>query len=275
MPEQRRIRVSPGVELAVTVRGDERTPVQVVLVHGLASTSRLWDGVATHLATSGVTSAAVDLRGHGDSDAPDTGYDTGTAADDVLAALPQLAEAPVVLAGQSWGGNVVLQVAARALDRVRGLVLVDGGWIDLSQSYPTWEQARAALTPPAIDGLPFEQFRQAVAASLADVPADAVDAATSVVRIRPDGSIERRLSVARHLEILRSLWEDDPSRWYGDVRCPVVLVPAVPETDALPDPVRRAADSLTDVRVRPQVGAHHDVHLQRPEAVAAEIRSLL
>jgi pimeloyl-ACP methyl ester carboxylesterase len=247
----------------------------VVLVHGLASTSRLWNGVAERLASTGITTAAVDLRSHGDSDAPEDGYDTETAAHDLAAVLIALSDEPVVLAGQSWGGNVALQVAAQDRASVRALVLVDGGWIDLRRSFGTWERALGALTPPAIDGLPHEEFREVVASSLVGFPPGAVDAATSVVRVRADGTIERRLSVDRHLQILRSMWDDDPTRWYPTVHCPVVLLPAVPAGDTLPDTVRGAAAGLSDARVRPQVGAHHDVHLQRPDEVAAEIRSLL
>lgn len=274
MPEQRRVQVAPDVRLAVTLWGAAETP-DVVLVHGLASTSRLWDGVAERLAAAGIATAAVDLRGHGDSDAPEDGYDTTTAAHDLSEVLAQLGDEPVVLAGQSWGGNVALQVAAGDTGSVRALVLVDGGWIDLRRSFATWERALGALTPPAIDGLPNEEFREVVASSLVGFPPGAVDAVTSVVRVRADGAIERRLSVDRHLRILRSMWDDDPSRWYPAVRCPVVLLPAVPPDGAVPDAVQVAAAALADARVRPQLGAHHDVHLQRPDEVAAEIRSLL
>ena len=244
-----------------------------MLVHGLASTARLWDGVAAELVAGGMAVTALDLRSHGESDAPESGYDTATAADDVVAALEALTSAPVVLAGQSWGGNVALQVAARAPGLVSGLVLVDGGWINLQESFPSWDDALAALTPPPIDGMDAEEFRSMVAGSLTGFPPGAVDAALSVVRVRDDQTIARRLTVARHLQILRSLWEDDPSRWYPHVACPVVLMPAVAD-DTLPDPVRAAADALPTAVVRPAVGAHHDIHLQRPGVVAAEIRSL-
>ena len=250
------------------------TPPRAVLVHGLASTSRLWDGVAADLVAEGATVSALDLRGHGESDAPESGYDTETAADDVIAALEALVSAPVVLAGQSWGGNVALQVAARAPRLVSGLVLVDGGWIDLQRSFATWDSALDALTPPSIDGMPADEFRHVVSTSLAGFPEGALEAAASVVRVRADGTIERRLPIGRHLQILRSLWEDDPSEWYSQVTCPVTLVPAVAD-GTVPEPVLLAEAALSDVRLHPQVGAHHDVHLQRPAEIATEIRSLL
>jgi pimeloyl-ACP methyl ester carboxylesterase len=267
--------VAPGVSLAVRDRRpDEPSATTGVLVHGLASTSRLWDGVAQRLSALGHRAVAVDLRGHGESDAPDGGYDTGTAADDVVALLESLGGQPVLLAGQSWGGNVVLQVAARRPDLVAGLALVDGGWIDLARRFESWEAALEVLTPPTIDGMDAERFRAMVGASLGGFPEGAVDAATSVVRELPGSTIERRLTVPRHLEILRSMWADTPSRWYPLVTAPTVLMPAT-IGDTLPDEVADAVASIPRATVRPYPGAHHDIHLQRPDEVAADIRSLL
>lgn len=273
--ELRRIGVAPEVSLAARERpvGGSSRPT-VVLVHGLASTSRLWDGVAGRLAAMGHRVVAVDLRGHGDSDAPAGGYDTRTAADDVVAVVEAVDAGPVLLAGQSWGGNVVLQVAARRPDLVAGLGLVDGGWIDLAGRFDSWEAALAVLTPPTIDGMSATEFRAMLSAALVGFPNGAVDAATSVVRELPDGTIERRLTVPRHLQILRSMWEDDPARWYPSVDAPAVLMPATHD-DTLPDEVARAAAALPQATVRLYPGAHHDIHLQRPDEVAADIGSLL
>jgi pimeloyl-ACP methyl ester carboxylesterase len=268
-----RVEVDPDVYLAVHRSGP--VPVDVVLVHGLASTARLWLPAASGLATSGVGSLAVDLRGHGDSDRPEHGYDTQTAAADVVAVLEQRLERPVVLAGQSWGGNVVLRVAAARPDLVRGLALVDGGWIRLAGRFPDWSSALAALTPQAIDGLPVTALRAAMAPSFADFPPGSLDAALSFVRVLPDGTVRRRLPVERHLQILASMWDDDPRTRYPDVAAPVLLLPALPPDDHLPAEVDEAAAALPSARVHGYRGAHHDLHLQHPHEVAADLRSLL
>src|SRR2546428_4466095 len=74
-PVERRVVVAPGVALHVEQRRGDRAAAPFVLVHGLASNARLWDGVAEHLHASGHTVIAIDQRGHGRSDAPETGYD--------------------------------------------------------------------------------------------------------------------------------------------------------------------------------------------------------
>ena len=76
--ETRRVPVAPGIDLAVdtwppTVPAAAATSdaAPFVLVHGLASNARMWDGVACELADRGHLAVTVDLRGHGRSAKPD------------------------------------------------------------------------------------------------------------------------------------------------------------------------------------------------------------
>src|SRR4051794_30365727 len=125
-PTARRIEVAPAVSLAArSWDGDGGRPF--VLVHGLASNAHLWDGVADRLAVLGHAVTTVDQRGHGQSDKPDSGYDFATVTDDLAALIGALGYERPVLAGQSWGGNVVLELAWRLPDRGSGVVGVGRG----------------------------------------------------------------------------------------------------------------------------------------------------
>src|SRR2546430_5388139 len=143
-----RVRVAQGVFLHVRRWPGERRPF--LLVHGLSSNALLWGEVAEALAAAGHPVHAVDLRSHGDSDAPPDGYDTATAADDLAA----LGLTGAVVAGQSWGGNVAVALAAKHPEMVAALALVDGGWLDPASEFESWEACEAALRPPQVDGLP-------------------------------------------------------------------------------------------------------------------------
>src|SRR5688500_2186978 len=98
--ETRSVEVADGVTLNVRywpaaaghatgdAAGDtaaDGAPAPCLLVHGLASNARLWDGVAARTSAAGHPTYAVDLRAHGDSDVPESGYDTATAAADLAA----------------------------------------------------------------------------------------------------------------------------------------------------------------------------------------------
>lgn len=250
-----------------------------VLVHGLSSNARLWDEVAQRLSAAGHDVAAVDLRSHGESDAPDGGYDTTTAAADVAAVCAALGHGSVVAVGQSWGGNVVVRLAARYPHLVAAVGLVDGGWIDLTASFDDWPACAEALRPPDVDGLPAEVLRQRLTADHPDWSPGAVAATLANLRERPDGTLERRLAIDNHMRILRSMWDDPPWRDLAQIPAPALLLPAVPvdssgrgeEKRAL---VARAAASLPRARVREYLGGDHDLHAQQPAAVAGDLLTL-
>jgi pimeloyl-ACP methyl ester carboxylesterase len=112
----------------------------VVAIHGLGQTAWAWTPVARRLGgPAGVIRfVAMDLRGHGLSDAPteDGAYDLDLQSQDVIAVAEGagILASPsdrVVLAGHGFGA-IVAALAARDLrDRCAGLVLVDGGWEDI------------------------------------------------------------------------------------------------------------------------------------------------
>jgi len=262
--ESLRVPVADGVTLHVRHRPGSGPPL--LLVHGLSSNARLWDGVAEHLA--GRPAYAVDLRSHGESDRPGSGYDTATAAADLDAVCAGLGLAPAVVVGQSWGGNVVVQFAARFPARATSLVLVDGGWIDLRSSFPSWEACAAALRPPDLAGTTASRMAGFLRRSHPDWEPWAIDATVANLRSRPDGTLERRLPIPEHMMIVRSMWDDPPFAYYPDVRVPVLLVPAGHKD------VTAVADRLADARVRAFPGADHDVHAQHPAELAADLLSL-
>ncbi|MCA6111197.1 alpha/beta fold hydrolase [Bradyrhizobium cenepequi] len=68
---------------------------------------------------------AVDLRGHGGSDAPIQNYDTEEFVDDLIHLCRELAPTKHIVVGHSMGGTVALQFAARCPEYVAAAVLID------------------------------------------------------------------------------------------------------------------------------------------------------
>jgi len=269
---ERRVMVAPGVELHVEVRLGDRAAAPFVLVHGLASNARLWDGVAEFLQAAGHTVVAIDQRGHGLSDAPDSGYDLDTAVADLLTLIDMLELERPVLAGQSWGGNVVLELGWRRPEAVRGIACVDGGVIELSQAFPSWEECLAALTPPALDHLTLAELETRIRKSVPHFTDRAVAAYLHCFRARPDGTIEPRLQRPRHLLILRSLWEHRPSTRWATLKVPTMLLLA-DSGDGTRTSRKRSAEAVAlaaggKIRSVWFSPGHHDLHLEFPERVA-------
>jgi pimeloyl-ACP methyl ester carboxylesterase len=277
-----------GLRLALRTTApptDEPGAVPFLLVHGLSSNSRTWDGVARELAAAGHRAVAVDQRGHGRSDAPPSGYDTLTCADDLAALITSelitselittelqqglFAVRPIVV-GQSWGGNVVLALAARRPDLVAAVACVDGGWLRLADRFADEAQAWAAMAPPSFDGLRYHDLALRIREGHPDWSDEGIAATLANLVELDDGGVRARLSRDHHRAILGSMVALDPADLYPQVSAPVLLVPSALDGDG----VAAAQAALPDAQVRAYPGADHDVHVQQPTSLAADLLAL-
>lgn len=243
----------------------------LVLIHGLASNAMLWEGAAHAFVARGHAVVAVDLRGHGLSEKPDSGYDMQSVTSDVAGVLRVLAadgyERPVV-AGQSWGGNVVVELAHRHPELVRGVVAVDGGFLELQTHFPQWEQCSSALRPPNLLGTSASRMRGYMESAHPDWPKTGIDGSMANFEQLSDGTIRPWLTLDRHLMVLRGLWEHKPTHIYKDISVPVLFVPAEGPGGVFSETKRHAVElalhSVPKVRVEWFSPADHDLHAQHP-----------
>lgn len=266
-----------GLELALRRAPGDESRRPFLLVHGLASNARLWDGVASALAANGREVLAVDLRGHGLSADLPGGHSAETAATDLAALCGVLGwsgeRAPVV-AGQSWGGNVVLTLAARH-GAVAAVACIDGGWIFLGDRFGDFEGCWRALAPPTFEGTRWPDVHEWIRRSHDDWPDGTVEGMLANLVELPGGGVRNRLSREHHREILHSLWADDPRLLYPSVGVPVLLMPAGSESDARhAAEVLEAAAALPRARISWYDGADHDLHAQHPQRVADDLLAL-
>ena len=278
-PADSAVPVAEGVRLHVRTWGEESSATSpFVLVHGLSSNARLWDEVAVPLAEAGHPVYSVDLRSHGDSDSPPNGYDTATAARDLAVLAGVLDLRAAVVAGQSWGGNVVSRLAAAHPEFVAAVALVDGGWIDLSTEFDSWEECASELRPPPVDGMRATDLRAFIRSAHKDWSPAAVEATLANMRVSPDGTVTRRLPIPMHMQIVRSMWADPPWADLAKINVPALLLPAIPK-DAKGAARRRAQvakaeAALARPTIREYVGADHDLHAHHPRELAKDLLEL-
>jgi pimeloyl-ACP methyl ester carboxylesterase len=112
-----------GRRLAYRVYGDGSRVT--VLLHGLLFSQRMHVPLARALAGRGNRVVTLDLLGHGRSDRPPEmwRYGMGIFAEEVVALLDHLSIDEAVVGGTSLGANVTLEVASRAPERLRGMVV--------------------------------------------------------------------------------------------------------------------------------------------------------
>ncbi|WIV18685.1 alpha/beta hydrolase [Paenibacillus polygoni] len=114
---------------------DQGAGEAVLLLHGFCGSSAYFDEILPEL-TANYRCIVPDLRGHGQSDAPNSSYSIDQMADDVIGVLNALELAKVSVFGHSLGGYITLSIAERYPERVKAFGLVH------STAYPDSEEAK-------------------------------------------------------------------------------------------------------------------------------------
>ena len=254
----------------------------LILLHGLASQAHIWDLVAP-LLTASFRVIAINQRGHGLSDKPDSGYDFATVTADLEAILTAQKIDRAVLAGHSWGGNVALQYAVDHPDRVSGLVLIDGGFLQIGDRLD-WPTVEKFLEPPDLIGTPVDEFRTGMKLWMGAAWSPEAEVITlQNFDVREDGTIAPRLRKANHMQVVRAIWEHRPSDLWAQVPCPVLMIPAVapePHDERTRDTLENKRRNIAAAEQRLKhsqtiwmTDTIHDVPLQRPAELAEAIKT--
>jgi pimeloyl-ACP methyl ester carboxylesterase len=278
LPGGLRLRVLRWISGSDGSQADGTVGPPFLLVHGLASNARLWDGVARRLAEAGRTAVAVDLRGHGRSDKPDDGYDFATISGDLRSLVQAIGLERPIVAGQSWGAGVVLDLAVRYPEMVRGIVLVDGGLTDMQDSFPSWEVCWERLAPPQLAGIPLATVEGYFRTNHADWPEEGIEGSLGNFEIRPDRTISPWLSREHHRAILRAMWEQRTAEQWRALRVPALIVPVDGGESDWTRGKRSGAEqavslmegSGTPIAVR-WFSGDHDIHAQHPAELTEAI----
>jgi pimeloyl-ACP methyl ester carboxylesterase len=127
---------------------------EVVLLHAVTSNLAVWlfiNLIDTLARDYHVT--AYDLRGHGLSEAPPSGYTSAALAEDFLQLQKALDLGPAYLVGHSFGAVVATHAAVLAPERVRGLILSDPYFPGLAHVEPNLGRANVWVDLKEVFGL--------------------------------------------------------------------------------------------------------------------------
>lgn len=143
-----------GLKLYYEREGDAEPPL--LFVHGWCCDHTFFEPQFSHFRSSH-TVVAMDLRGCGRSDRPETGYDIPTLADDVAWLASAIGISRPIVVGHSLGAMVAIELAARHPSVSLAIVADDPGPINwLPETRRIFEDFERDLDGP--DG---EAFRRA------------------------------------------------------------------------------------------------------------------
>lgn len=282
-PRARRIPLpGRGGEMAALEFGPADRPIDLVFSHANGFNARTYRTILGPL-SRGMRILALDTRGHGASSLPaetEGQQSWDELVVDLLTLLETLDLKDVTLSGHSLGGAVSLLAAARAPERVRGLVLWDpvimprafyrahlegaGPPVGLAAS-----AAKRRAVFPSREAV-FESYRGRGA--FRTWPDEILrDYIAGGFRDRADGEVE--LACAPAFEAWAfSAQRNDCWGAFRAARAPIRIFRAATGTTCRVDDDRAELDALGHVEITTVPGATHFLPMEQPDLVRAELR---
>ena len=222
----------------------------VVLIHGWACDSAYWNAQIDAL-KSRYTVVAVNLAGHGGSEANRTDWSIGNYGEDVATVVRQLKNKQIVLVGHSMGGDVALEASRRIGDRVIGIIAVDSlKSIGLPPMRPQEIERQLA---------PFRKsFIEATRSYVTDKLFEKGANPTLVQKVAYDMSLEPPAVGVPSLESLLSM---DFTKLLPDIHVPVLAI----NSDLGPTDVARIRKSLPNFKADVLEHTGHFLMMEAPQ----------
>lgn len=214
-----------GIEIQLCEWAGQGRPV--LCVHGLTANCRCFDVIASTLAPRHRI-LAVDLRGRGLSDKPETGYSIEHHCRDLEAVLRGLGLDKITLLGHSLGAFISLAFAATRTNLVEGIIMMDGG---APLSLEQWGKIATAIKP-STDRLTltfpsFEAYLEHVKqAAYLEPWNQAIEDYFRYECHEVDGVVRSRIKAENIQEETANILAMDATQYYPKVKCPVLVIRA-------------------------------------------------
>ncbi|MDJ0549330.1 MAG: alpha/beta hydrolase, partial [Microcystis sp. M49637_WE12] len=129
---QRQTFTNNSMEISYLQWSDRGIPL--LLLHGMADHALVWSSLGDYL-SSNYQVIAPDLRGHGESGKPATGYHFQDYIGDLRALINHLGWTQAHILGHSWSAKIAAIWATQQPEVFKSLILVDPFFID---KMPSW-----------------------------------------------------------------------------------------------------------------------------------------
>jgi pimeloyl-ACP methyl ester carboxylesterase len=246
---------------------DEGAGSPVLLIHGHTQDRRIWDPVMPGLREAGIRVLRPDLRGHGRSARPGSGYHWSDHAADMAAVLDDAGVVSVTVVGYSIGAGIALEMALTMADRVGSLVLMSPVMPDRHFEPAFMENLRQVARVARTDGIV-----AAMAGPSAESPLFEFSFTKPGVREAAE-RITRDFPGAEYLATERDAVERSwavPDR-LAEIEAPTLVLAGDSETPGFRAWAEEAAAGIPGARLKVFVGCGHLLPLEEPDRVAQAI----
>jgi pimeloyl-ACP methyl ester carboxylesterase len=240
----------------------------VVLVHGWACNHTFWERQVTDIAKSYRT-ISIDLRGHGMSDKPISGYAIGRHCQDIKNVMEALTLENATLVGWSTGGRISIQYAATVGDHISHLGLVSCA-------------PRFVSNDKFPYGLPLERVKEFIEKERADRPASRWEFMEALLYKRP--SIQKiawmwmnsmQCPTYAGVQLLEALIEYDTVDVLSNIKVPTRIFQGRYDTFCSAPGAEWMAKRIEGAEIVMFEALGHAPHLEDPEAFNTSLMEFL
>lgn len=249
--------------IALTVAG-RATDTLCLFLHGIGGRRQNWNRQLP-VAAAYMQSAAMDLRGYGESQLSDPPSTVDDYCDDILRVMEKLKAKRVVLCGLSYGSWIATSFAMRHVNKLAGLIL-SGGCTGMSEaSIEEREQFRMAREAPLNEGKTPRDFAPSVVNIIASPQA------TEATRAELLNSMAA-IPSATYRDALQCFTQPKEKFDFSKLTMPVMFVTGEHDRLATPAEIRALSIrvhgevSIPNVRFEMLASAGHICNLEAPEA---------
>lgn len=244
---------------------DQGTGLPLVFLHAFPLNRTMWSEQEKGLSAQ-FRVITIDLRGHGESDAPLWHYSLDQAADDVRSLLDHLAIRDAIVVGLSMGGYIAFAFYRKYVERIRALVLAD------TRAQADTEDGRRARFDMA--QLAYRQGSGAIA----DVMLPKLLSSTTI-QTRPELVQQVRTMIEGNQvsgiagDLMAMAARPDSTPLLERIRCPTQIIVGELDVPTPPVDARLMSEKIPNARLAVIPKAGHLSNLEQPELFNKTIRS--
>lgn len=256
-----KVRTGDGVSIAYQTTGNGARTVLALHGWGGAGSGHSWREVIGHLDLANLRIVSIDLRGHGESGRPDSGFTLERFGHDILAVADRIGADRFVIIGYSMNGRWAQWISCQFPARVFGQILIAPA---PAIPLPLGEELLESWLRETADRYKFESWARQFASE--PVTERILDAYFK--------DVSRASEIAKR-ETFRMCCRDDFSHALGATLAPTLVIAGSQDPMLSPEFLRLEVVARIKGARLAAVNCGHEIPIERPAEASALIEAFL
>ncbi|GAA0493570.1 alpha/beta hydrolase [Salinibacillus aidingensis] len=256
--------------------GNRNLPILVCL-HGMTGDLNSFLGLINFLSKD-FHLILLDSPGHGKTEPfkKEEDYRFSSVVKRIDKVLNRIVNKPFYIMGHSWGADLALSYAKKFPDKVKGVVLIDGGYVFPEHVDGMTEEKALLGWEEYIKSSRYNSWNEVVKTYQDYTTKEWGKSLDSIIHSnfkQVSGKYVLKADSFSILASIKAFFKEPCSTTFGSIECPVLLFYAtIPETDSSRNKgIQKIQKSIKDVKIVGIKNTKHNIHWDNPNVVAKEL----